>query len=352
MEKEANSPKSSFEKSVCCTSGKSICGKIPIYGLMVAFNTILEMIGGLLILNNIPGEKGFIAGLILHGISLIIEFCLSIYPVRYLIGMYDANPNILNKNIYLAKSYILWALYIFSIIIASSICKGVEDVLAANRSFVTILIFFGSFLIISYWSMIISPTCTPVNKDKHQLFQNREKSFNASLNLAIVFIVSYIVTNIGFGIYYTDIILHYTLILTGIVSMSVSIILQCIFKYQNGDLDRAAFGVWIFAVIVYVISSTILFFLALFKFQIDPLYQKFSYERNVYFIVQASFTFLFGALFIGELIRRLINYCICKTALPENLVPESDVLDCQKENLERDVVLEKNLYQSQNLPVK
>jgi hypothetical protein len=350
--------KSSFERSVCCVFSKTMCKKTHIYRMMMVFNTVIAITGGILILTNIPDDttgKGFITGLILHGISLMIELSLSIYPVRYLIGMYDEIPNPRDKNIYLAKSYILCTLYIFFIIIASSVIhpyrQGPEGVLATNRSFVAILIFFGSFLVVSYWSMIISPTCTLHDKDKSQIFQDPKTSFNASLNLAIVFIVSFVVTNIGFGVYYADIILHYTLISTGMASMVTSIILQCIATYQIGDIGNVAFGVWFFAGIAYIISSIILFFLVQFKLQIDPLYPTFSYERNVYFIVQASFTFLFGALYIICIIIRLSKSFArwYKKTIPlEILKAQKKVEDLENKEASGDVVLEPKLYQQQS----
>ncbi|HMP32341.1 MAG TPA: hypothetical protein PKD85_22220, partial [Saprospiraceae bacterium] len=219
-----------FNRSVCCICTKSICIKTSLYGWIVALNILMAFVGGVLILVGLVGNgttEQLIVGIILHSFSLAIELLLSTYPSRYLLDMYGDNIQktccqkaCCTFSEYSAKSYFLWGLY-FILIIAASACCTSDNIEVTNRAFIAILIFFGSFTAVTYWSMVMTPTCAPTSED---LFYSEDRltGFDASFNLGFMFLLSFVVTNVGFGVYFADEILHYVLISTGSASMIVS----------------------------------------------------------------------------------------------------------------------------------
>lgn len=336
-----------LDRSVCCVFSKRICIKLCLYGIIALLNSLTASIAGILItiaiaLPKISGDNAptiWLVGLIMHGVSLLVELLLSTYPARYLYGLEQDEVKGRSDmcccgkyESYSAKSYFLWIIYfifIFVLFIFIGV-NGKDDIPVVNSATVGILIYSVSFIVVGYWSLIFTPiislryeatrsnydTYSVIHSDKvtrqtvrvipwkKYFYDEDEIGIDAQTSLSLIFAFSFILSNAGFGVYYNEILIHYLLIGFGlfnlILSLSIEVIILISDNKNNGHINSNTIAIqsWGFILGCILVTSLICFIYALAGFNLDSSYLTTSNSMKIYFIVQGSFPVLILAILL------------------------------------------------------
>lgn len=310
-----------FDKNCCCVCFKTICIDYSLYGIIAVINALLAISGSVFILVSLLQQNRefpniLIAGLIIHGVSLLIELFLTGYPGRYWYGMespYDTkrdNCCCCRFPCYSFKTYALWTVYgiIILILILSLLMANVEQ---SNNIFIGLIIYFGSSMLIIWWSAVFKPSSSRGFYDDSG---DDYVGFDATFSLVMSYIFSFVIMNIAFGIYYVDIVYHVILCAMGIIFTFISVLAQIIFFCTKNNAERGdVIYPWFGFLLLSGTSSICTFFYVIFGFTPDPKYPQASREKQIFFIVQGSIVLLIMGL--------ILLYCLIKlfTCIPKRI---------------------------------
>jgi hypothetical protein len=208
-----------------------------------------------------------------------------------------------------------------------------SDVQIENNIYRTLLVNFGSFVVVWLWIAVFKPAipglanvfgCNsqeqylPLDNNEHQnshfvnvftkygfyeVPEDIKYNLSSSDSLAILFGISMITTNLAVRYYKVDIIYYYVLVGVGVGSALLSILLQlpiliAHFKSNDGMNLRFRFAMfnWLMVIALLVINGVALFFV-FFPYNgwssiIDKSYEETMSVRNIFILVQGSISLL------------------------------------------------------------
>ncbi len=328
---------SSFDRKTCCLCMRSACHRMSLYTALAILNmcivTTSIALNLIYLCNN--NKDVLIAGVALHVLSFLLELTMGTYPFRYWTGMegtsaVDRKREYSNDccgarfGIYAGKTYFILLMYLIAIIAClgnaaseagtdENWTKHKQQVIAdATRMSLGALAYFVSFVIVLLWTLIRKPTCTD-RRDEAGLFYHDDESVNidTGASSAILFLVSYVVLNGSFGVYYVSpSYIYYLLPGTAAVSLVIAASIATAIACTKG-CNQTSPGSVLWGTIIFAVAATAIgcFIYALAAFGVDPDFKVQTTVQWVSFLVQGAIPLLFAACFIIYLIVIAIIFC-------------------------------------------